>query len=255
MTNLWAFQIARSIFESDIRIQKPSRWLKVWIYIIWNVNHTDWKQLQRWQWWFTYDKIYIDCNLVDEWVKKSAIDNVIRRMKKEWNLTTHKTTRGFIITVIKYNDYQTFDNYKTTRKMKTKRNPNDTITKEWKEWNNIIISWTSNQEIDESIKTQIKEIIPLEVLKTEKEKYYCLLELVALWLKTEKTEKWIQSRIYDIEKKLEANKYYTNTTDWKEYDRERAYKVSQTCRTWNEAQEKECWNPLNSFNKFLSTNK
>lgn len=136
MHNWGAFWVARWIFQSDIRMWKPSWWLKVWIYIIGTVNHTDGKQFKRGQGYFTYDMIYFDCNLKSENIKKSAIDNMLRRMKKQWKLTTHKTTRGFVITVLKYNDYQTLDNYTNDNENETqtkhKRNTNDTITKEWK---------------------------------------------------------------------------------------------------------------------------
>lgn len=146
--NWWAFQTARSIYNSDIRVRKPSWWFKVRMYIIGSVNHTDGKQFKRWQGFFTYDKIYFECYLSSEWVKKSAIKNVLARMKKDGKLTTQKTTRWFIITVLKYNDYQTLDNYKNHTEKKSKRthkeNTNHTITKEWKNDNNII--WTSEQK-------------------------------------------------------------------------------------------------------------
>lgn len=120
----------------------------------------------------------------------------------------------------------------------------------------IIIDWETTWEIDEKIKEQIKEVIPIEILRETPEKYNTLVELIALWLKTEKTDKWIQSRIYDIQKKLEANNIYTLNELWiKTTDRKIWLKVAQTCRTWNEAQKKPCWNPLNSFNTFLSNKK
>ena len=141
--NNWAFQIARCVFESDIRIRKPSWWFKVWVYLIWKANHKDNKQFKRWQCRVTYDKIYTDCHLWQEWVKKSAIKNVIARMKKEWKLTTQKTTRGMIITIVKYNDYQTLDNYSKNTAKNSERthkehtnhtiNKNDKNVEEWKE--------------------------------------------------------------------------------------------------------------------------
>lgn len=77
-------------------------------------------------------------------------------MKKEQNITTHKTTRGFIITVLNYDKYQTFNNYKNDTQndtqTKRKRNANDTITKEWK--NERINNW------DEEIKKNFWDIYP-----------------------------------------------------------------------------------------------
>lgn len=258
--NNWAFQIARCIYQSDIFLWKPSWRFKVWIYFIWSVNHIDGKQFKRWQGWFTYDKIYHDCNLSSEWVQKNAIKNVISRMKNQWKLTTQKTTRWFIVTIVKYNDYQTLNNYKNHTEKKLQRtrkeHTNHTITKEWKNEEYIIIEWTSNQEIDESIKKQIKEIIPIEVLTNNREKFFTLVELIALWLSTIATEKAIYSRINDLEKKLDVNGVYTLDMMWQKiYDRKKAWNVAQTCRSWNEAKGIPCGNVLNSFNKFLSNNK
>jgi hypothetical protein len=120
----------------------------------------------------------------------------------------------------------------------------------------IIIEWETTGEIDTKIKEQIKDVIPIEILRSEPDKYQTLVELIALWLGTIKSDKGIQSRIEDIQKKLEANSIYTvNEIGVKIVDRKTGLKVAQTCRTWNEAQNKPCWNPLNSFNKFLSNNK
>lgn len=146
--NWWAFQVARTIYQSDIFLWKPARWFKVWIYLLWSVNHTDSKQFNRWQWRFTYEKIYNECNLWAEWVKKNAIKNVISRMKNQWNLTTQKTTRWFIITIVKYNDYQTLDNYKNHTEKKLQRthkeHTNHTIIEEWKNDKND--KWTLEQK-------------------------------------------------------------------------------------------------------------
>lgn len=69
-------------------------------------------------------------------------------MKKEQNVTTHKTTRGFIVTVLNYDKYQSFNNYKNDtengNKTKHKRNTNDTITEEWKNDKNN--KWSKEQE-------------------------------------------------------------------------------------------------------------
>lgn len=120
----------------------------------------------------------------------------------------------------------------------------------------IIIEWETTWEIDEKIKEQIKQIIPIEVLTDNREKFFTLVELIALWLSTVATEKAIYSRINDLEKKLDVNGVYSlDMMGQKIYDRKKAWNVAQTCRSWNEAQKKPCWNPLNSFNTFLSNKK
>lgn len=183
-------------------------------------------------------------------------------MKKEQNITTHKTTRGFIITVLNYDKYQTFNNYKNDTQndklTKHKRNTNDTITKEWKNDKNeeyIIIEWTTNSEIDESIKKQIRELwFPREW--EDATKYKILVELVAMWLSCDKTEKWIQSRIADIEKKLDANWCFTVDYLWsKIYNYQTGWNVATNLRERQANQWKPSGNVLNSYARFLSNNK
>lgn len=241
--------------ESEIFFCKPDKRFKIWFYIVWHVHWQDYKQRKRGENWFSYEKIMQSTKAT-----KKQVSGVLERLRSREMIETKKATRWLTIKVLNYAKYQdiikTKGNAKETQRKQKGNGEGDTIEEEERNKEIIIITWTSNQEKDESIKNQIREIIPIEVLQKEKEKYYCLVELIALGLKTEKTEKWIQSRIYDIEKKLDANQCYNiDMMQRKEYDRQKAYKIAQTCRTWNEAQEKECGNPLNSFNKFLSTNK
>lgn len=180
-------------------------------------------------------------------------------MKKEQNITTHKTTRGFIITVLNYDKYQSFNNYKNDTKndkqTKHKRNTNDTITEEWKNEEYIIIEWTTNSEKDESIKKQIRELwFPREW--EDATKYKILVELVAMWLSCDKTEKWILSRIADIEKKLEANWCFSVDYLWsKNYNYQTGWNVATNLRERQANQWKPSGNVLNSYARFLSNNK
>ncbi len=247
-------KLHRQIEDNPLWFSEPfTRW-QAWVDLLLLANHSDgffyvrWNKIEvpRWCVWRA------ERTFQDRWKRsRDKVRKFLNDLEKSKNIIQQKNRLCSIYFIVNWDTYQTTD--QTTEK--PQKNHRKTNTRRIEENNIIIINWTTNFEKDESIKNQIKEIIPLEVLKEEKEKYYCLVELIVLWLKTEKTEKWIQSRIYDIEKKLEANKYYTNTEKWKDYDRESAYKVAQNCRTWNESQKKECWNPLNSFNKFLSNNK
>ena len=148
--------LARKIKHSDIWLKKPSWWLKVWEYILMEVNHAN-KEFPRGQNFFTREQIHTNCHLGRDKVKVASVDNVIRwlRMQKSsrncvdgkstTQITTQKTTRGIIITVCNYNTYQNIKSYKndttneTVDETKTtqKRDRNDTITKECKECNNV----------------------------------------------------------------------------------------------------------------------
>jgi len=128
-----AIILARVVRESDIWNNKPAWWFKVWVYILAQVNHKDDKTFKRSTGFFTMNKIYEQCFLQNDHVKYRTIDNVIRFLKSNDMITTHKTTRGMIITVCNYNYYQDLDNYKNDTKKsfgtERKRHENDTINK------------------------------------------------------------------------------------------------------------------------------
>lgn len=128
------FHVARSLFHDEMWTMKPAWWCKVWIYIIGKANHKDYnKKIKRGDLFTTYHQIYEDCKLVNEGIKENAIDNLFRFLKKTKKCTTRKTTRGFIITVLNYDIYQTISNFRndTENEIKTtrKRNGNDMINK------------------------------------------------------------------------------------------------------------------------------
>lgn len=161
MTNS-AFITSRSIFESDIWTSKPSWWLKVWLYILGNVSFSDKGKYERGTALFSYDKIYFDCNLSKEGIKKRTIDNALRWLKTNDMIATQKTTRGFYITVLKYNEYQVLNNYKNDtendKSTQKKRQVNDTIIEEdnkYKEDNiykHIFTDFIKNRNLDSVMK-------------------------------------------------------------------------------------------------------
>ena len=109
--NRWAFHLARQIFESDVWHKKPAWWLKVWIYILWAVNHKDTATCGRWECFLNIRKIYNDCYLQKEQIQERAIENVIRWLRDEQQITTRKTVRWIIVKVLKYNTYQNLQHY------------------------------------------------------------------------------------------------------------------------------------------------
>lgn len=107
---------ARKIMESVIWEERPAWWLKVWLYILLNVNHKDNKQFKRGENFFTYGKIYQDCHLSGEGLSLKAPQKVILGLKKALQVVTQKTTRGMVIKVLNYDLYQNLLNYKSIPK-------------------------------------------------------------------------------------------------------------------------------------------
>ncbi len=109
-TNNWAFLISRSIYDSEIW-QKPSDWLKIWIHILGNVNYQDNNLFKRWQNLFRYDLVAIDC-----WCSYKSVENCMKFLKDRNQIGITRTARWAIISVNKYDDYQTMDKYKESNR-------------------------------------------------------------------------------------------------------------------------------------------
>jgi uncharacterized phage protein (TIGR02220 family) len=112
--------LARKIQKSDIWKNKPSWWLKVWVYILLNVNHKDNQMFKRGQNFFNTDQIYYDCKLQLEGIKPVTIRNVTEWLRDTEHIQTKNTLRGVIITVCKYEEYQNILNYKKASKTQPK---------------------------------------------------------------------------------------------------------------------------------------
>ena len=114
---LWA----RQTIDSEIFYNKSDVWFKIWFYLVNQVNHKDDKRFKRGT-----------CFLKYEWIMnktgatKDQVKHCIEYLKKDKMLATQKATRGFIVKVNKYNDYQTLDNYKKPQEKESKRNTEGT---------------------------------------------------------------------------------------------------------------------------------
>lgn len=123
--------VARKIQQSDIW-RKPAEWLKVWIYLLQEVNHNDHKVFKRGTNFFNYQDIARSCL-----IRYPTVDNCLRWLKSTGQITTEKTTRGVIIKVLNYAKYQDSINYQNDKEngtksdliTKQKRNGTDTINK------------------------------------------------------------------------------------------------------------------------------
>ncbi|MCR4284971.1 MAG: hypothetical protein NUV97_02905 [archaeon] len=111
---------ARQTIDSEIFFWKPDKWFKMWFYIVNRVNHKDNKLFERGSAYIEYGEIALKTGAT-----YGQIQSFIRWAKKMQMLSTHKSTRGNIITVCKYNVFQDFDNYviQAPVKAKSKHNP------------------------------------------------------------------------------------------------------------------------------------
>jgi hypothetical protein len=102
---LWA----RQTIESDIFFWKPPAWFKIWFYIVSRVNYKDTKQFKRGEGYFNWQEIKPNLHGVSRFQWTSCT----RWLKKAKQITTHKTTRGNVISVVNYDKFQNIKNYKT----------------------------------------------------------------------------------------------------------------------------------------------
>lgn len=103
-TSGW-IKLYRKLMENEIW-EKPSWWLKVWIYMLIRVNFEDTKRFVKGSAFISYDEIYLACKLDKEGIKKKAIQNVISWSTERQMLRTNKSTRGLTITILNYEIYQ-----------------------------------------------------------------------------------------------------------------------------------------------------
>ena len=125
-----AFQIARQLFNSQLWLEKPSSWKIIWIYILGKVNHDNNKHFNRGEGFFNFTQ---ELKQIGRDISYDQIRHSMTYFKKSGMLSTIKSTRGIIIKVLKYNKFQTLDNYKSTTestmKAQSKHNESTTINK------------------------------------------------------------------------------------------------------------------------------
>jgi len=134
---LWA----RQTIDSDIFLNKPDKWFKIWFYLVNQVNHKDNKQFKRGSAFIKYEWIMEKTKAT-----KNEIDHCLRWLKIGEMVATQKATRGMIVFILNYGIYQDIKNYKSDSKSETeniptlplkrenqtqneKRNKSDTINK------------------------------------------------------------------------------------------------------------------------------
>ena len=153
-----SFQVARQLFGSDIWLRKPSGWKVIWIYILGNVSHKATKNFARGEGYFNFSQDHknIGCDITKDMIKKA-----LRSFKDCDMISTTKSTRGVRIKVLKYDTYQTIQNYcapaKAPVEAPEKHHESTTINKNEKNEKNI------NTESEKNISYLLE--IPQEDIK------------------------------------------------------------------------------------------
>ncbi len=111
--NTWSFLTSRTIFDSEIW-WKPAEWLKIWIYIIWNVNYQDSRLFPRWSNFFQYSDVARECNC-----SYRTVENCLKYLKVVEQIWIKKTARGVVIDVKNYDLYQSISSYTSRTTVET----------------------------------------------------------------------------------------------------------------------------------------
>ena len=100
MDKSWYIKIYRKLFDSKIFLDKPSEWLKIWIFILWNVNFSE-NWTKEGSKFMQYAFIAQECRLTYKQVEKC-----ICWLKKESMINIERRPNGGIIEVYNWCDYQ-----------------------------------------------------------------------------------------------------------------------------------------------------
>jgi len=114
---------ARKIQESKIA-HAPPHVREIWDWFLMQANHKDRKVggtvIKRGQVFTSYEEIRNALHWMVGWdkrrYKKSHLETTMKWLRKHAMVTTRKTTRGMLITIVNYDFYQNPENYKATGK-------------------------------------------------------------------------------------------------------------------------------------------
>ena len=111
------FQIARQIFDSKLWLEKPASWKIIWIYILGKVNHTDTKSMSRGSGFFNFTN---ECIQIGVDIKVDSIKKFLAYARNCAMISTTRSTRGTIVLVRNYNQFQSIGNYEAPPKARPK---------------------------------------------------------------------------------------------------------------------------------------
>lgn len=106
---------ARQTIESDIFLNKPDKWFKIWFFLVQMANYKDHKQFARGDCYVTGSEIMLNTGASPDQMKKCL--TWLRRCNM---VSTRRSTRGMTITINKYGHYQDLQENESTRRSTTK---------------------------------------------------------------------------------------------------------------------------------------
>ena len=182
--------LARRLIESEIW-RKPPAYLKIWIYILFQVNFKNTKNFPRGTGFFNFrqEKIPgVTLNQVYEFLRWAKTLNPTDLTTQ---ITTQKTTRGIVLKVNNYDKYQDIENYVHQHRYQHKNQQTTntiTVKNERKRDINKLISLSSNE----------RDLLKNYILsKSRKEPIYdfdaylsVLIKNKTIFSKLEQAKKW-----------------------------------------------------------------
>ena len=115
---------ARQTTDSEIFYKKPDKWFKIWFFLVNRVNHKKNREWERGECYIKTGEIESVTGATPDTVKKC-----MGYLRGKNMILTKRSTRGFSVTVIKYNVYQDFASYVGTREALEKHQRSTTINK------------------------------------------------------------------------------------------------------------------------------
>lgn len=187
-----SFIVARKIFESDLWERKPAEWVKIWLYILGHVHHTDYKELKRGQGYFNMRKLS-RLGAFGERITYPMIDHFLRYAKDAGMLAKTKATHGTLITVCNYNLYQSLSNYKseTTSDAKSDKESEIKETQERNKSDNI--NKNDNNGKNEKTVTKNGFLTKLPILTTDNSYINYLVDEILTVTKDAHSRKFYES--------------------------------------------------------------
>ena len=156
---------ARKIQESDVA-HYPPHVREIWDWLLWKCSYGAGDKLKRGQCYVSYKMIQDGLHWMIGWRKatytKHQIDQAMKTLRNATMITTTKTTRGMVVTVLNYDLYQNYKNYLQPKKATGQPQTSDAIVKHNNKVNNIkeIVSFL-NKESGHSYSPDTKETIKL----------------------------------------------------------------------------------------------
>lgn len=135
--------IHRKILDNEIWTNKPDKWFKVWMYLLFKANHCDTPVHPRGGNFTKYEWIQESTGIT-----KDSLKHCIEYLKSSQKIATQKATRGMYFSICNYDSYQTPDaTQKATEKPHRRHTGTPTINKEL---NNKIIELDTNVSNEQS---------------------------------------------------------------------------------------------------------